>query len=159
MAIVLNLNQHVSIFYEMFKYRCMLIEGLDRVKLINFPMELVMIQEYKKAFEKYNMFLPEALLEIIENRTLTPFEDSPLYPWCLCLPDEIMRIKDLIPYCLRKRNYIIFARRCDMDQVAAINPKVFPNVLEIHYQIGNLRFIEITDRFSSIPEWIKSIKP
>ncbi len=117
-----------------------------------------MVQEYKNRFEKYNTALPDDLSEVIENGTLTPFDDSPLYPWCLCLPDEIVRLKDLVPYCLKKRHYIVFARRCDMDQVAAINPNETDAVLEIHYQTGNKAFIDITEQFSSISEWVRNMK-
>ncbi|NMA19470.1 MAG: hypothetical protein GX927_02725 [Lentisphaerae bacterium] len=121
-------------------------------------MELAMVQEYKNRFEKYNTALPDDLSEVIENGTLTPFDDSPLYPWCLCLPDEIVRLKDLVPYCLKKRHYIVFARRCDMYQVAAINPNETDAVLEIHYQTGNKAFIDITEQFSSISEWVRNMK-
>lgn len=88
---------------------------------------------------------------------ITPFEDSPLYPWCLFFPDEIMRLKYLVPYCLSKRNYIVFARRCDMNQIVAISPDESEIVLEIHYQPGNKIFIDITGRFLSISEWVRNI--
>jgi hypothetical protein len=45
-----------------------------------------------------------------------------------------------------------------MDQVAAINPNETDAVLEIHYQTGNKAFIDITEQFSSISEWVRNMK-
>lgn len=97
---------------------------------------------------KYDCSRPEWLVVKIENY-LTDDENSPLYPW---VSDKVSgTVRNQIPCCKVSPDFLIFARRTDMDDCAAIDRT--GKVIVYHYQIGNRSFIEILRKFSSVQDF------
>ena len=85
----------------------------------------------------------------IENY-LTDHENSPLYPWVL---DKVSgTVRSQLPYSKANADFLIFARRIDTDDCAAINR--MGKVIVYHYQIGNRSSMEILREFSTLKEFL-----
>jgi len=121
-------------------------------------METVDIAKWRLQFQTYISPVP-ADLDIILERALLGSEDrSSLEPWYLCPLDLVMSIKQYRPKARYRGNAIIFAWRSDMDHVACIesSEKEGYEVVEIHFEIGNPKHLEVTARFDSVWAWLKS---
>lgn len=85
----------------------------------------------------------------IENY-LTDDENSLLYPWVL---DKVSgTVRNQLPDSQTYADFLIFARRTDMYDCAAINHT--GEVIVYHYQIGNRSFMEILREFSTMAEFL-----
>ncbi len=92
----------------------------------------------------------QTVLPLLIENYLTDDENSPLYPWEL---DKVSgTVRNQLPYCKVSPDFLIFARRTDMDDCAAINRT--GKVIVYHYQIGNRSFMEILREFSTVQDFL-----
>ncbi len=85
---------------------------------------------------------------------LTDDENSSLYPWVIDMVSGMIRKQ--IPHCKISSDFMIFARRDDRNDCAAIN--CAGKVIVYHYQLGNRYFIDILRKFPSIQEFLAYAK-
>lgn len=88
----------------------------------------------------------------IPKGDLTDAEDSSLYPWNA---EDERNLGWLIPFNFRCWGLTAFARRVDMNELAAVNKK--GEVITLHYQTGNRTFADFTGRFPNYKAWKSQI--
>ena len=92
----------------------------------------------------------QTVLHLLIENYLTDHENSLLYPWVL---DKVSgTVRNQLPYTQTYADFLIFARRTDLDDCAAINHT--GEVIVYHYQIGNRSFMEILREFSSVQDFL-----
>ena len=116
---------------------------------------MTMLEKMKTKFLECGYDFPNTLQYIFSHSLLGEDTESPLEPWCNAWIDNYAPIKKLYPKSKVNRDIIPFARRQDMDHLACIE-KITGKVVEIHYDPMNPKFIEITDEFENVWEWLVS---
>lgn len=91
-------------------------------------------------------------INMIPRGELTDSPNSPLYPWSA---EENRNLSRLIPFNFKCWRLTTFARRADMDELAAMNGK--GEVVTLHYQIGNRHFVDFTGRYPNYKAWKNQI--
>jgi hypothetical protein len=119
-------------------------------------MEMTMLEKMKTKFMEFGYDFPNALQFIFSHNLLGEDMESSLEPWGNAWIESLAPIKKLFPKSKMKRDIFPFAKRQDMDHLACIE-KETGKVLEIHYDTGNPKFIDITDEFESVWEWLTSV--
>lgn len=90
----------------------------------------------------------DGYINSISRGEFTDSPNSPLFPWCA---EENRNLGWSIPFNFRCWGLTVFARRADMDELAAMNRK--GEVVTLHYQIGNRHFADFTGRFPNYVAW------
>ena len=108
--------------------------------------------QYARIGEKEDS--AQTVLPLLIENYLTDHENSPLYPWVL---DKVSgTVRNQLPYCKVNPDFLIFARRTDMDDCAAINRT--GKVIVYHYQIGNHSSMEILREFSTVQDFLAYVE-
>ncbi len=94
----------------------------------------------------------DGYINSIPRGELTDSPNSPLFPWCA---EENRNLGWSIPFNFKCWRLTTFARRADMDELAAMNRK--SEVMTLHYQIGNRHFVDFTGRYPNYKAWKNQI--
>lgn len=116
------------------------------------------LMQLKEAYGEFGFELPSELEELISNNQIGIEDNSPLEPWHLCGLYEVDLISKRWPKMKLENDLFPFARHQGMDQLACfvINEKRIRGVREIHYDLGNPRFVDITSEYEGIRDWFDS---